>query len=229
MQRLLQLTKRRFSILNKYQHESKYPLGFSKPITDEHSWIDASATLAGEVIVNAASRVYPNTVIRADLNSIVIGQSVAIMENCSLSTAHSVLTSGQIGNMTIGDGSIVMPGTTLVSCKIGKYCFIGSNSVVCEGAVIEEGAFLAPNTVVPPNRVIPKKQVWAGNPARFVKGVEKQDEYAFILRSNRMLEEMTVWKGEELDLGETYLQLKEIEQKTTEEEHNTKERSDKSS
>ena len=38
-----------------------------------------------------------------------------------------------------------------------------------EGVVVESGAVLADGTVVPPARRIPGKQLWAGNPAHYVR------------------------------------------------------------
>jgi carbonic anhydrase/acetyltransferase-like protein (isoleucine patch superfamily) len=38
-----------------------------------------------------------------------------------------------------------------------------------EGCVVESGSVLADGTVVPPGRRIPGKQLWAGNPARYVR------------------------------------------------------------
>jgi carbonic anhydrase/acetyltransferase-like protein (isoleucine patch superfamily) len=38
-----------------------------------------------------------------------------------------------------------------------------------EGSVVESGSVLADGTVLPPGRRIPGKQLWAGNPARYVR------------------------------------------------------------
>lgn len=42
-------------------------------------------------------------------------------------------------------------------------------AVVLEGAVIENDCVIAAGAVVPPNRRIPAGEMWAGNPARFVR------------------------------------------------------------
>jgi hypothetical protein len=64
---------------------------------------------------------------------------------------------------------VVSAGCTLYSCHMDDGCFIGANTVVLEGARLEEEAVVLPNSVVPPGRVVPSKQVWGGNPIRFVR------------------------------------------------------------
>ena len=40
---------------------------------------------------------------------------------------------------------------------------------------MEKNAVLAPGTVLPPGRLIPGGQLWAGNPARFVRNLTKDE------------------------------------------------------
>ena len=40
---------------------------------------------------------------------------------------------------------------------------------------MEKNAVLAPGTVLPPGRLIPGGQLWAGNPARFVRDLTKDE------------------------------------------------------
>lgn len=67
--------------------------------------------------------------------------------------------------------------------------FIGANSTILEGARIETGAVIGPNSVVPPGRVIPAHQIWAGNPVKYVRDVEKL-EVEHLNRINDALEEI---------------------------------------
>ena len=40
---------------------------------------------------------------------------------------------------------------------------------------MEKNAVLAPGTVLPPGRLIPGGQLWAGNPARYVRDLTKDE------------------------------------------------------
>ena len=44
-----------------------------------------------------------------------------------------------------------------------------------EGSLVEKNAVLAPGTVLPPGRLIPGGQLWAGNPARYVRDLTKDE------------------------------------------------------
>ena len=44
-----------------------------------------------------------------------------------------------------------------------------------EGSLVEEFCILAPGTVVAPGRLIPSGQLWAGNPARHVRDLTKDE------------------------------------------------------
>lgn len=69
----------------------------------------------------------------------------------------------------------VQPGCTIYSSKIGSDVFIGANSVIMEGSILENGCIIAPNSVVPPGRVVPSRQMWGGNPIKYIRDVEDRD------------------------------------------------------
>ena len=67
---------------------------------------------------------------------------------------------------------------TLSSCQIDEDVVVGAKSIVLEGARLEKGSMLAPGTVVPPGRLIPANQLWAGNPAEYVKDLDLGELFA---------------------------------------------------
>lgn len=58
--------------------------------------------------------------------------------------------------------------------SIGKNCFIGCNTTIMPNVVIGNNCIVGANSVV--TKDIPTGEVWAGNPARFIKTLEEYSE-----------------------------------------------------
>lgn len=71
----------------------------------------------------------------------------------------------------IGDYVTVGHGAVLTSCTIGDHCLIGQGAIVQEGSVVEKLSMIAAGAIVLPGTTIPTGQLWAGNPAKFVRVV----------------------------------------------------------
>jgi gamma-carbonic anhydrase len=75
----------------------------------------------------------------------------------------------------IGDYVTVGPGAVLRSCIVEGHNRIGAGAVVNEGALVEEFSIVADGAVVHAGRRIPGGQLWAGNPAKFVRNLSKEE------------------------------------------------------
>lgn len=85
----------------------------------------------------------------------------------------------------IGEGCVITSGTRILShfyntkdrhfyagkVIIGKNVFIGLNSLIVNSVNIGDGAVIGAGSIV--NKDIPANEIWAGNPARFIKRIEK--------------------------------------------------------
>ena len=203
----LQKLTRRFFSADLNQHRNVIKLHEFYPNISPDCHISPHAAVIGDVEIGSLSTVWGNSVVRGDLNSIMIGCETFIHENCSLSAMQSILHSGEIATLKIGDYVTVMPGCTLVSCSIEDECIIGANSVICEGVRIEKGAVIGPNSVVPPNRVIPAGEVWVGNPVRFDKAVTRPERIGDLRNTTKQKEERLAYQGEELAHNDAYLEV----------------------
>ena len=45
---------------------------------------------------------------------------------------------------------------------------------------MESGAIILPNSVVPPGRIVPAKQVWGGNPIKFIRFAKDQEAFVTV-------------------------------------------------
>ena len=70
-------------------------------------------------------------------------------------------------------------GVILNSCTIRDESLIGMGSVISEGSIIDRNSMVAAGSVVLPNTFIPSGQLWAGNPAKFIRNLT-EEELAFL-------------------------------------------------
>ena len=71
--------------------------------------------------------------------------------------------------VTIGQGCVLRSATIEDEVLIGEKC------VLMEGSLVENHSILAPGSVLPPGRLVPSGQLWAGNPAKFVRNLSKDE------------------------------------------------------
>lgn len=92
---------------------------------------------------------------------------------------HTAATSptGLGAELILKGDNVIQHNCTLYSCIIEQGAYIGHNSVILEGAIIQKGAIVAPNSVVPPGRVVKERQVWAGNPIKYVRRAKEQEGF----------------------------------------------------
>lgn len=126
-------------------------------------FIATGAAVRGDVTLGDDVGIWYNAVLRADLNTITVGNRSNIQDNCvvhpggsapvvignNVTVGHAAIVHGAVigDNTLIGMGSIIMNGA-----KIGANCLIGAGSLVLSGTVIPDGfvAFGRPAQVVRP-------------------------------------------------------------------------------
>ena len=69
----------------------------------------------------------------------------------------------------IGDNVYVGPNAMLDACTLESFAYVGMGSSVGHGAVVESFAVVAAGAVVPSGMKVPSGQIWAGNPAKYLR------------------------------------------------------------
>ena len=147
--------------------------------------------IVGEVLIKRWASVWYNSVVRGDVNRVEYRKTPrslyillyrimnfsSIGDNTVIHTAASLPT-GMSAKVYIGHNVTIGAHCTLYSCHINDDVVVGDKCVILEGARLEKSCMLAPGTVVPPGRLIPAKQLWAGNPAEYVKDLDVGETWA---------------------------------------------------
>lgn len=132
------------------------------PQINESAFIADGAKVIGDVIMNRESSVWYNTVVRADINQIIVGERSNIQDN---SVLHLENDQGVIiGNdVTIGHKAIIH------GCTIDDGALIGMGSIIMNGAKIGRGAVVGAGAVVTENMSVPDLGLVVGLPGKVIK------------------------------------------------------------
>lgn len=154
----------------------------------------------GTIIIGAGVRIrsgrYANpigcgnkTILRAFRNACIrIGDHVK-MSNCTICSQEHI----EIGNETMLGGGVrifdtdfhalnpyirmelidVIEHPCTKAVMIGKRCFIGADSIILKGSNIGDNSVIGAGSIV--SGCIPPNEVWAGNPARFIRKLKEEE------------------------------------------------------
>ncbi|CAA2964072.1 gamma carbonic anhydrase-like 2, mitochondrial isoform X2 [Olea europaea var. sylvestris] len=150
------------------------PLGQWAPKVAVDAYVAPNVVLAGQVVVHDGASVWNGAVLRGDLNKITVGFCSNVQERCVVHAAWSSPT-GLPAETLIERFVTVGAYCLLRSCTIEPECIIGQHSILMEGSLIETHSILEAGSVVPPGRRIPSGELWAGNPARFVRTLTHEE------------------------------------------------------
>eukprot|EP00761_Pharyngomonas_kirbyi_P012664 gb/GECH01012691.1/.p1 GENE.gb/GECH01012691.1/~~gb/GECH01012691.1/.p1 ORF type:complete len:341 (+),score=65.64 gb/GECH01012691.1/:1-1023(+) len=139
------------------------------PLVGAGAWVAPSATVVGHVMLNENASVWYNAVIRGDKGFVSISAFSNVQDGAVITSDDAEDDSGFEAKMEVGPYSVIGHNARLHSCKIGYGSLVGIGATVLEGAIVEDGAMVAAGSVVPPGRIVPAGELWAGNPAQFMR------------------------------------------------------------
>ncbi|MGW2369745.1 gamma carbonic anhydrase family protein [Streptomyces sp. NPDC001667] len=132
------------------------------------AFIAPTAVLLGAVRLEARASVWYHTVVRADFDTIDIGEETNVQDG-------AVLHSDPGYPLRVGARVTVGHNATLHGCEVGNDVLIGMGAVVLNGSRIASGCVVAAGTVVPQNRRIPARSVVAGPRATVIRTATDAD------------------------------------------------------
>ncbi|ASJ00956.1 gamma carbonic anhydrase family protein [Thermococcus gorgonarius] len=145
-----------------------YSLGDKKPKIHETAYIDESASVIGDVVLEENTSVWPSAVLRGDIEQIYIGCCSNVQDNVSIHTSHGLPT--KIGKyVTIGHNAVVHGAT------IGDYTIIGMGAIILDGAKIGKHVIIGAGALVPPGKEIPDYSLVVGVPGKVVRQLSEEE------------------------------------------------------
>jgi carbonic anhydrase/acetyltransferase-like protein (isoleucine patch superfamily) len=145
-----------------------YKLGELSPQIDASAYVADSAEVIGNVVMHASSSVWSQVVVRADVETITIGEGSNVQDGSVLHADHGM-------PLTIGKGVTVGHQVMLHGCTIGDGALIGIQAVVLNGAVIGANSLVGAGAIVTEGKVFPANSLILGAPAKVVRELTAED------------------------------------------------------
>jgi carbonic anhydrase/acetyltransferase-like protein (isoleucine patch superfamily) len=135
------------------------PFDGHEPDIHPTAFIAPNATLIGRVRIAAHASVWYGTVLRGDLEEIVLGEGSNIQDN---SVVHT-----DLGNPTrIGAGVGIGHAAIIHGAEIGDGALIGMGARLLSGSRVGAGALVAAGAVLLEGHEVPAGSIAAGVPAK---------------------------------------------------------------
>lgn len=139
------------------------------PSFADNVYVAPGSFVIGNVVVGEKSSIWFNTVVRGDIDMIIIGEESNIQDNATLHTDTGY-------PVTVGNRVTVGHNAVLHGCTIGDDVLVGMGAIVLNGATVGEGAIIGAGSLVKAGAEIPPYTLAVGSPAKVVRELEKNKD-----------------------------------------------------
>ena len=138
-----------------------------------------SAQVIGDVTMGRDCSVWCNTVLRGDVNRIVIGDCTNVQDFVMCHVSHKSAAKPEGSPLIIGDYVTIGHQAMLHGCTIGNECLIGMGTIIMDDAVVQDRVMIGAGSLVPPGKVLESGHLYVGRPAAKVRPLTT-DEIAYL-------------------------------------------------
>ena len=145
------------------------------PVLGERVFIQSSSQVIGDVKLGDDSSIWCNTVLRGDVNRIVLGRGTNFQDLAMGHVSHKTPDKPEGSPLLIGDYVTVGHSVILHGCSIGNECLIGMGSVVMDDAIIPDHVMIGAGSLVSPGKVLESGMLYMGRPAKLVRALTAEE------------------------------------------------------
>jgi carbonic anhydrase/acetyltransferase-like protein (isoleucine patch superfamily) len=149
------------------------------PVVGEKVFLHPSCQVIGDVSLGDDSSIWCNTVLRGDVNRIVVGRGSNVQDLTMGHVSHKSPEKPDGSALIIGDYVTVGHSVILHGCTIGNECLIGMGSIVMDDVVIPDHVMLGAGSLVSPGKLLESGMLYMGRPAKAVRALT-QEEIAYL-------------------------------------------------
>ncbi|MGL1901776.1 MAG: gamma carbonic anhydrase family protein [Fibrobacterales bacterium] len=147
----------------------------NEPVLGEGVFLAKGSHIIGAVKIGTDSSVFFNAVLRADINSITIGDRSNIQDNCTLHLSNS-------HGVSVGDEVTIGHNVVLHACEIKNNVTVGMSATIMDRSIISEDSIVAAGALIPPGKSFPPGVLIVGAPGRAIRKLTEEE-----IKANRAM------------------------------------------
>ena len=136
-----------------------------RPSIHPTAYVAPSATVVGDVTLEAHASVWYGCILRGDIAPIAVGRETNIQD---LTVVHVDPERGTVIGPRVGIGHRAV----IHGCDIEEQCLIGMGAIILSHAVIGTGSVIGAGALVPEGMRVPPGSLVVGVPGRIVRQVD---------------------------------------------------------
>ncbi len=152
------------------------------PALGKRAYVHSSAQVIGDVKLGDDSSVWCNTVLRGDVNRIVIGRGTNVQDLTVGHVSHKNPENPEGSPLIVGDYVTIGHSVILHGCRIGNECLIGMGSIILDDTVIPDRVVIGAGSLVTQGKALESGMLYLGRPAKAVRALTNE-EIAYLMYS----------------------------------------------
>lgn len=145
-----------------------------EPTLGRDVYVDVQSTVIGQVELGDEASVWPQAVIRGDVNWVKIGARSNVQDLSMLHVTHNTPGTEDGFPLVIGEDVTIGHSVTLHGCTIEDRCLIGMGATVLDGAVVGPDVMIGAGSLVPPGKHL-ESGLWLGSPVKKVRDLTEKE------------------------------------------------------
>jgi len=145
------------------------------PVLGERVFLHSSSQVIGDVKLGNDSSVWCNTVLRGDVNRIVVGQGSNVQDLTMGHVSHRTPEKPEGSPLLIGDYVTVGHSVILHGCTIGNECLIGMGSIIMDDVIVGDHVMIGAGSLISPGKVLESGMLYIGRPAKLVRALTPEE------------------------------------------------------
>jgi carbonic anhydrase/acetyltransferase-like protein (isoleucine patch superfamily) len=145
------------------------------PAIGDKVFLHPSCQVIGDVRIGNDSSIWCNTVLRGDVNRIVIGRGSNIQDLTMGHVSHKTPDKPEGSPLIIGNYVTVGHAVILHGCRIGNECLIGMGSIIMDDVVIPDRVMVGAGSLISPGKTLEAGMLYMGRPAKMVRALTDEE------------------------------------------------------